>query len=311
MSSKLRFTTTALIAASLMLSACGQRLAKTSPPESVAVPHATTAPRATAAPTRPTKKQPATAMSTRAATRASRTTFVVPKKVTLGLASELRDGHRVALLEFEADGGAPSGCDSVGKLQFDTERTDGSMILTIRGYELTMHTGTTGGCATLYTPAENEQVLTTSWLGESADRHLSIRLRNTSNSFLIRNEDRLATLVSRVTTNVELERSPNNAPGTWDRRTLSVGMFPADVGMLWAFGSTQDQLREFCTAKDWKPVEDVYERSRQHHDAQRLFVVVRNRAIPDGADGERVGTVQTEEGRQPVVLFDTRRLDAI
>lgn len=223
------------------------------------------------------------------------TELVIPQRVSVFLSSAVEGNNRIPVLVLSADAGG--GCDSASALKTKESLSDNSLEVDIDGYELTKGPGEV--CIAVVLESRAKVNIDADWLKTPGDKEIIFRLNGQDNKYKISYSQYRVTLNGVRATNVLTRELGENFPETPVNR--EVVLYPPDVAVLYLAGSVssgQDYrtaLNDFAQAKGFVPADQVYA-GLQQAEKNRLYVVGKNRPLPEPNHSDPLGELPGEPG---------------
>jgi hypothetical protein len=211
------------------------------------------------------------------------------------LSSSVEGNDRVPVLILSADAGG--GCDSASALKTKESLNGNSLVVDIEGYEFTK--GSSESCIGVVLESRTKVNIDADWLKKPGDKEIIFRLNGQENKYKITYSQYRVTLSGVQATNVltrELGENFPDKPVNWE-----VVLYPPDVAVLYLAGSvSSDQdywaaLNDFAQAKGFVPADQVYAGLGQT-EKNRLYVVGKNRPLPEPGHADSLGELPGEPG---------------
>ena len=221
--------------------------------------------------------------------------LVVPKYVSVFLASNVDKGDRIPVLILSAVAGG--GCDSASDLNTKKSVSGNKIVVDITGYKFTK--GSDGICPAVILESRAKVNIDADWLKQSGEKEIIFKLNGQENKYKISYNQYRVTLSGVQVTNVVTNKpgyNPSDAPAT-----LEITLYPTDVVVMYLAGSVSSDkdyrlaMSNFAQSKGFTPAEQAYP-GLQQTEKNFLYVVLKNRAMPEPNRGESVGELPNERG---------------
>lgn len=219
--------------------------------------------------------------------------LVIPKYVSIFLASSVENNKRVPILVLSAVAGG--GCDSASDLGTKKSLNGNTLVIDIKGYKFNKGSGEMCPAVTLESRAKVS--IDSDWLKQSGDNEIIFKLGELDNKYKILYSQYRVVLNGVQATNVITNRPGYNPSDT--PVTLEMTLYPVDVAVMYLAGSVSSEkdyrpaMRNFAQTKGFVPAEQIYSGLEQNEKNQ-FYIVLKNHAMPEPNRGESLGNLPGE-----------------
>jgi len=233
--------------------------------------------------------------------------LTVPEYVSVRLASSVKNNERVLVLTLRTAAPSSSGCDSISDLKLQKSLSSDTLTVDIKGYKFTENA--VGPCPAVM--LESRQTtgrvkVDLDWLKQNGDKEIIFKLDGQDNRYKISYNKYQVTLSEVQATNVivtdEPWYNPSESPTTW-----KMTLYPVDVASMYLADPVSSEkdyrpaMRDYARSKGLIPVEEIYAGLEQGASTRLLYVVLKNRPMPNPVRYEVLGELPGEGVRVKLI----------